>query len=46
VVDVDRFVGEVCGYRKQGAAYGHTRIFGCHPMLARAPARATRSARS
>jgi DDE family transposase len=34
VIDVDSFVGEVCGYRKQGAAYGYTRIFGYHPLLA------------
>jgi DDE family transposase len=34
VIDVDSFVGEVCGYRKQGAAYGYTRIFGYHPILA------------
>jgi len=34
VVDVDSFVGEVCGYRKQGAAYGYTKLFGYHPILA------------
>jgi hypothetical protein len=34
VVDVDSFVGEVCGYLKQGAAYGYTRVFGYHPILA------------
>jgi hypothetical protein len=34
VVDVDSFVGEVCGYQKQGAAYGYTRLFGYHPILA------------
>jgi Transposase DDE domain group 1 len=34
VVDVDSFVGEVCGYQKQGAAYGYTKIFGYHPILA------------
>jgi hypothetical protein len=34
VIDVDSFVGEVCGYHKQGAAYGYTRIFGYHPILA------------
>lgn len=34
VIDVDSFVGEVCGYQKQGAAYGYTRIFGYHPILA------------
>jgi len=34
VIDVDSFVGEVCGYQKQGAAYGYTKIFGYHPILA------------
>jgi len=34
VVDVDSFVGEVCGYQKQGAGYGYTRVFGYHPLLA------------
>jgi hypothetical protein len=34
VIDVDSFLGEVCGYQKQGAAYGYTRIFGYHPILA------------
>src|SRR3954454_19175016 len=34
IVDVDSFVGEVCGYDKQGAAYGYTRVFGYHPLLA------------
>jgi DDE family transposase len=34
VIDVDSFVGEVCGYQKQGAGYGYTRIFGYHPILA------------
>jgi hypothetical protein len=34
VIDVDSFVGEVCGYLKQGAAYGYTRRFGYHPILA------------
>jgi hypothetical protein len=34
VIDVDRFVGEVCGYQKQGAGYGYTRLFGYHPILA------------
>jgi DDE family transposase len=34
VIDVDSFVGEVCGYLKQGAAYGYTRLFGYHPILA------------
>lgn len=34
VIDVDSFVGEVCGDLKQGAAYGYTRLFGYHPILA------------
>jgi Transposase DDE domain group 1 len=34
VIDVDSFVAEVCGRLKQGAAYGYTRIFGYHPILA------------
>jgi hypothetical protein len=34
IVDVDSFVGEVCGYQKQGAAYGYTKLFGYHPILA------------
>src|SRR4051812_3061815 len=34
VIDVDSFVGEVCGYQKQGAGYGYTRVFGYHPILA------------
>jgi len=34
IVDVDSFVGEVCGYQKQGAAYGYTRLYGYHPILA------------
>src|SRR3954453_6868978 len=34
VVDVDSFVGEVCGRLKQGAAYGYTHILGYHPILA------------
>src|SRR3954467_6160685 len=34
VVDVDSFVGEVCGDHKQGAAYGYTKRFGYHPILA------------
>jgi hypothetical protein len=34
VIDVDSFVGEVCGSLKQGAAYGYTRLFGYHPILA------------
>ncbi len=34
VVDVDSFVGEVHGYKKQGAGYGYTRQLGYHPILA------------
>src|SRR3954463_9621843 len=34
VIDVDSFVGEVCGYKKQGAAYGYPRVFGYPPILA------------
>jgi hypothetical protein len=34
VIDVDSFVGEVHGYQKQGAAYGYTKLFGYHPILA------------
>ena len=33
-IDVDSFVGEVHGYRKQGAAFGYTRKRGYHPILA------------
>ena len=28
VIDVDSFVGEVCGRLKQGAAYGYTKVLG------------------
>jgi len=34
VIDVDSFVGEVCGRLKQGAAYGYTRVLGYHPLVA------------
>jgi hypothetical protein len=34
VVDVDSFMGEVCGYDKQGAGYGYTHTRGYHPILA------------
>jgi Transposase DDE domain group 1 len=34
VIDVDSFIGEVCGRLKQGAAYGYTRLLGYHPILA------------
>jgi len=34
VIDVDSFVGEVCGRLKQGAGYGYTKLLGYHPILA------------
>jgi len=34
VIDVESFVGEVCGRLKQGAAYGYTHLLGYHPILA------------
>lgn len=34
VIDVDSFVGEVCGRLKAGAAYGYTHLLGYHPILA------------
>jgi DDE family transposase len=34
VIDVDSFVGEVHGHRKQGAGYGYTKRLGYHPLLA------------
>jgi len=34
VMDVDSFIGEVCGRLKQGAAYGYTKLLGYHPILA------------
>ena len=34
VIDVDSFVGEVCGRLKQGAGYGYTHLLGYHPILA------------
>jgi hypothetical protein len=34
IVDVDSFVGEVCGKLKQGAAFGYTKLLGYHPLLA------------
>lgn len=33
-IDVDSTICEVQGYAKQGAAYGHTRVLGLHPLLA------------
>jgi Transposase DDE domain group 1 len=34
VIDVDSFIGEVHGYRKQGAGFGYTQKRGYHPLLA------------
>ena len=34
MIDVDSFVGEVCGRLNQGAAYGYTKLLGYHPILA------------
>jgi hypothetical protein len=34
IVDVDSFVGEAFGPKKQGAAFGYTRVRGYHPLLA------------
>ena len=34
VIDVDSFVGEVHGYRKEGVGFGYTKQRGYHPMLA------------
>ena len=34
VLDVDSFVGEVCGRLKQGASYHYTGLLGYHPLLA------------
>jgi len=34
VVDVDSFIGEVHGYKKQGAAFGYTKKRGYHPLMA------------
>jgi len=34
VIDVDSFVGEVCGRLKQGAGFGYTKLLGYHPILA------------
>ena len=33
VIDIDSFVGEVHGYKKQGASYGYTKKLGYHPLL-------------
>ncbi len=34
IVDVDSFVGEVCGRLKQSASYGYTKLLRYHPILA------------
>jgi len=34
VIDVDSFIGEMCGRLKQGAAYGYAKLLGYHPRLA------------
>jgi hypothetical protein len=34
VLDVDSFIGEVCGYKKQGVGFGYTKQRGYHPLLA------------
>jgi hypothetical protein len=34
VIDIDSFVGEVHGYKKQGASYGYTKQLGYHPLVA------------
>ena len=34
VIDVDSFVGEVFGPKKQGAGFGYTRVRGYHPLIA------------
>ena len=33
-VDLDSTVCEVCGRAKHGAAYGHTKVWGYHPLVA------------
>jgi Transposase DDE domain group 1 len=34
VIDVDSFIGEVHGYKKQGVGFGYTKKRGYHPILA------------
>jgi len=34
VIDIDSFIGEVHGDKKQGASYGYTRKLGYHPLVA------------
>ena len=33
-IDIDSTICEVCGYKKQGAAFGYTKVRGLHPLLA------------
>ena len=33
-LDLDSTVCEVCGRAKHGAAYGHTKVLGYHPLVA------------
>ena len=33
-MDLDSTVCEVCGKAKHGAAYGHTKVLGYHPLVA------------
>jgi hypothetical protein len=33
-IDLDSTICQVHGHRKQGAAYGYTRVLGYHPLLA------------
>jgi hypothetical protein len=34
VIDLDSFVGEMHGRKKEGASYGYTHELGYHPLLA------------
>jgi hypothetical protein len=34
LLDVDSFIGEVCGYQKQGSGFGYTKQLGYHPIVA------------
>ena len=34
MIDVDSTICEVAGKAKQGAAFGYTKVFGYHPLLA------------
>ena len=34
MIDIESFIGEVCGYQKQGAGYGYTHKLGYHPIVA------------